>query len=68
MIEVMRCVERVGATEFELADMYAFEPRLRELYPGNRHIREKMRQQLQVLRDQGLIEFLGRGRYRRRGL
>jgi type II restriction enzyme len=35
------------------------------LHPENRHVRDKLRQQLQVLRDLGLIEFLGRGRYRR---
>ena len=34
------------------------------LHPDNRHVRDKIRQQLQVLRDLGLVEFLGRGRYR----
>ena len=29
-------------------------------------IRDKIRQQLQVLRDLGFLEFLGGGRYRRR--
>ena len=32
--------------------------------PGNRHVRDKIRQQLQVLRDLGFMEFLGGGRYR----
>jgi len=32
-------------------------------YPRNRHVREKMRQRLQVLRDMGLLAFLGGGRY-----
>lgn len=64
LIEVLRCVELIKAEEFALADVYAFEPRLRELYPENQHVREKMRQQLQVLRDRGFVEFLGRGRYR----
>lgn len=66
LIEVLKCVEDIGRAEFDISDVYAFEPRLRLLYPGNSHVREKMRQQLQVLRDQGFIEFLGRGRYRRR--
>jgi type II restriction enzyme len=65
LVEVLRCVEELGRAEFELADIYAFEVRLQRMYPGNQHVREKMRQQLQVLRDRGLIEFLGRGRYRR---
>jgi type II restriction enzyme len=34
------------------------------LHPENRHVRDKIRQQLQVLRDLGLIESLRRGRYR----
>jgi hypothetical protein len=37
---------------------------LEDLHPANRHVRDKIRQQLQVLRDLGLIEFLGRGGYR----
>ena len=32
-----------------------------------KHIKEKIRQQLQVLRDKGLIEFLGNGHYRKVG-
>lgn len=66
LIDVLKCVEEIGSAEFELADVYAFEARMRQLYPANSHVREKMRQQLQVLRDAGLIEFLGRGVYRRR--
>ena len=34
------------------------------LHPDNRHVLDKIRQQLQVLRDMGFVEFLGRGRYR----
>jgi hypothetical protein len=30
------------------------------------HVRDKIRQQLQVLRDLGFIEFLDRGHYRMR--
>lgn len=64
LLETRKCVEAIGRAEFELSDVYAFEERLQRLYPGNQHVREKMRQQLQVLRDKGFIEFLGRGRYR----
>ena len=65
LIEVMKCVEAIGRDEFEIAAVYRFEVRMQQLYPGNMHVREKMRQQLQVLRDAGFIEFLGRGKYRR---
>ena len=66
LIEVMKCVEAIGRAEFEIADVYRFVEHMQRLYPGNMHVREKMRQQLQVLRDAGFIEFLGRGRYRRK--
>lgn len=51
-------------TEFTLADVYAQAGSLGRLHPGNRHIQAKIRQQLQVLRDLGLITFLGGGCYR----
>jgi type II restriction enzyme len=66
LIEVMKCVESIGKEEFVLDDVYAFERKLSRLYPDNRHVRQKIRQQLQVLRDHGYIEFLDRGQYRLR--
>ena len=68
LIEVLKCVEAIPAAEFTLQDVYAFEDALKTIYPGNSNVRPKIRQQLQVLRDRGLLEFLGDGRYRRRGL
>lgn len=62
--EILKRVERLGQQEFELEDVYAFERDLARVFPRNRFIRPKIRQQLQVLRDRGLLEFLGRGRYR----
>lgn len=64
LIEVMRSVERIGRAEFTLEDVYAYEQHLSGLYPDNRHVRPKIRQQLQVLRDHGWLVFEGRGRYR----
>jgi type II restriction enzyme len=61
LIEVMKCVERIGRRDFMLDDVYAFEDDLRGIYPGNNNVRPKIRQQLQVLRDQGFLEFLGHG-------
>ncbi len=66
LIEVMKCVDLIGRPVFTLEDVYAFESHLAALYPGNQNVRPKIRQQLQVLRDQGYLEFTGRGRYRRR--
>ena len=56
-------VRRFGRQEFSLADMYKFEGELAVLHPTNHYIRDKIRQQLQFLRDKGVIRFLGRGRY-----
>lgn len=64
LLEVLRCVEMIGRAEFDLAAAYQFEDRLRAIFPDNHHVREKIRQQLQVLRDNGYIEFVGRGQYR----
>ena len=50
---------------FTLADFYErFVDDLSVLHPENRHIRAKIRQQMQVFRDAKIIEFLGGGRYR----
>jgi type II restriction enzyme len=46
--------------------LHAHHRRLHRLYPGNRNVRPKIRQQLQVLRDQGYLDFIGPGRYRLR--
>lgn len=64
LIEVMACVEALPI-EFSLAQVYAHEGRLSDLFPDNNNVRPKIRQQLQVLRDAGLVEFLGGGQYRR---
>ena len=67
LLAVMGAVEAVGRPEFTLDEVYAQEARLAALYPGNRNVRPKIRQQLQVLRDRGWLGFDGRGRYRRTG-
>lgn len=66
LLEVMRCVQMTGQPEFSLADVYRFEQELAAVFPNNNNIRPKIRQQLQVLRDGGFLEFLGNGRYRLR--
>jgi type II restriction enzyme len=64
LIEVMNVVETVGRPTFTLDEVYAAEGRLQQVYPHNNNVRPKIRQQLQVLRDQGYVEFLGGGTYR----
>ena len=64
LLDVMNCVEQFSKREFSLEEIYAFEPLLNKKHPNNSHIKDKIRQQLQVLRDRGYVEFLNRGVYR----
>jgi type II restriction enzyme len=66
LLEVLKCIEDIRSSEFEIGDIYAFEGKLSALYPNNMNVRPKIRQQLQVLRDNGYLEFVSRGRYRLR--
>ena len=63
-LDVLRVVRGLRLERFSLADIYAREAELQELHPHNRNVRPKIRQQLQRLRDMGLVEFLGAGNYR----
>lgn len=64
LFDVMRCVEKLKKNRFLLSDIYAFEKELSNLHPENKHIKPKIRQQLQYLRDKGYLFFEGKGRYR----
>jgi type II restriction enzyme len=59
------CVKSLPNPIFTNEDIHAFESDLAKLYPGNRHIRDKIRQQLQVLRDRGLLKQPARGMWQR---
>ncbi len=63
LLDIMRSIENLGKREFVLDDVYAFENELSKLHPENQHIKDKIRQQLQVLRDKDYLEFSGRGIY-----
>jgi type II restriction enzyme len=66
LIEVMKCVETICKPEFQIDEIYAFADRLSRLYPDNRNVKPKIRQQLQFLRDRGYLDFVSRGYYRLR--
>ena len=63
-MDIMMCVEKLGQKEFSLDEVYAFENELSRKHPENRHIKDKIRQKLQVLRDKGYLEFIRKGQYR----
>lgn len=64
LLDVMHSIDKLEKQEFTLAEIYKFEKELGELHPGNKHVRDKIRQQLQVLRDRGYLKFLSRGHYK----
>lgn len=64
ILSVMKCIDSLNKKEFTLDEVYAFEDELRRKYSNNKHIKDKIRQQLQILRDRGYLEFWRRGRYR----
>jgi type II restriction enzyme len=64
LLDVLVCVEKIRKTQFTLDDVYAFEVYLKAKHPLNNNVKAKIRQQLQLLRDKNVIEFVGRGQYR----
>lgn len=65
LICVREMQQTTGSDEFSLQDFYrAFGGRLGALHPENRNVQAKIRQQLQVLRDNQVLQFLTGGRYR----
>jgi type II restriction enzyme len=62
-LDVLRAIRRLGKGNFSLQEIYEFESELKTLHPKNENVRPKIRQQLQVLRDLGLIRFSGNGHY-----
>jgi len=64
-LEVFKCLLKIPTQSFSLNDINAFVKRLSILYPNNKYIEPKIRQQLQMLRDIGLVEFLGNGKYKK---
>lgn len=64
LLDVMMCLDKLGRKNFSLGDVYAFESELSKKHVENRHVKDKIRQQLQVLRDKGYLEFLDKGKYR----
>lgn len=56
-------IRALSKKRFVLSDLYEEERNFQACYPRNKNIRAKIRQQLQVLRDLGLIEFEARGSY-----
>ena len=65
LMDVLNCINAVEDSIFTLSDIYGFENEFQIKHPNNNNIKPKIRQQLQFLRDNGFIEFLGNGKYKK---
>ena len=63
-LDVWQCIDRLDAS-FSLNQVYGFADELQLKHPENNHVKDKIRQQLQVLRDKGIIEFVSLAHYRK---
>ena len=57
--------DKLPIGEFTTTQTYVYENEFVNLYPENRNIKAKIRQQLQVLRDLSLIEHVGKSKWRK---
>jgi len=64
-LDTFNVLRKLPGSVFRLEQVYASKDELGGLHPDNRNIEAKIRQQLQELRDLGVIEFLGGGVYRK---
>ena len=63
IMDILDCVNKTVSETFTLDEIYQYENSLHIRHPQNNNIKAKIRQQLQLLRDKGVIEFLGNGKY-----
>lgn len=66
LIDILNCVNRINKVQFTLSEIYDFRDELKRRHPDNYNVEAKIRQQLQVLRDKGILEAVARGVYRKR--
>ena len=65
ILDVLNCIEKIPNKDFTLNEVYKFEDELKLKHPLNNFIKDKIRQQLQYLRDKGFIEFISPGHYKK---
>ena len=64
-MDVFGCLETLPNPIFKLNDVYSFENILKTKHPDNHHIKDKVRQMLQNLRDLGFVKFIEPGVYKK---
>lgn len=64
LLDVLCCIDKLN-DQFTLDEVYAFVNELKMKHPDNNNVEAKIRQQLQLLRDKGFLEFTTRGHYKK---
>jgi len=62
-LDTFQVINKIDKNPFSLKDVYKYKHELQEIHSENLHVEDKIRQQLQYLRDIEIIEFLGNGKY-----
>jgi type II restriction enzyme len=65
LMDVLNCINQIPGDDFSLRNVYDFTEQLPQKHINNNHVEAKIRQQLQLLRDKGMIAFVERGHYRK---
>lgn len=65
ILDLLNCLDAIKKETFTLQDVYGFEGKLKHKHPNNNFVKDKIRQQLQILRDKGIVEFVNRGQYKK---
>ena len=60
---ILRIVNQLATVAFTISEVWAFREEFAQLFPRNRNLREKVRQTLQRLRNDGFLFFRGGGNY-----
>ena len=63
--DVFNCLQLLDKQDFTISDVYSFEDVLYKKHPTNNHVRPKIRQTLQYLRDLGFVKFVKPGVYKK---
>jgi len=63
--DVFNCLQLLDKQDFTISDVYSFEDVLYEKHPTNNHVKPKIRQTLQYLRDLGFVKFVKPGVYKK---
>jgi type II restriction enzyme len=63
--DVMLILDKINKPIFTLSDVYNYSHELKTRHPHNNNVEAKIRQQLQIIRDKGFLEFLERGVYKK---